>query len=63
MCAERKILLVEGHGQRTVEDHAKDVLGRFVDKAVQQGINADRVLTITLPKTEEGKARKVMVKG
>ena len=40
MCAERQILLEENHGQRTVEDHAAEILTRLVDRAKADGVAA-----------------------
>lgn len=40
MSADRQVLLQEDHGQRTVEDHANEVLAGLLKSAADQGVEA-----------------------
>jgi universal stress protein E len=44
--AETQLLLQEGHGGRTVFDHAKEVMARLVDEAKREGIQANSRVAI-----------------
>ncbi len=39
--AETQLLVQEGHGQRTVRDHAKEVMAKLVQHASDEGVEAD----------------------
>lgn len=41
LSADREILLEADHGQRTVANHAGDVLGKLVDDSSRQGVTAE----------------------